>query len=328
MLRTYRLFGLRLRTEFPFAFYLETEKEMETAAEPSSIPFSVTPEPPFHWRAEEHTPVYESPFRGEGGETILRLYHLEECDILSFTEGVDFYLFSHNLVAHSPKGPFEHCSTLTEIRFLGPVLAFWLERQGLPVLHASAVVRGGRAIGFLGANKGGKTSLAAALLRSGMALLTDDLLVLDHQAPGRLVRPGYPQMRMWPPLAKFFLGAIEELPRVHPALSKRRVQVGEGSRLGTFCSQPQPLECLYLLQRQPAGAKTVEIEPVSPRDAVIELVRYSFLPTLAAGLGWEGRRLAGLSRLSGEVPLKRLIYPSGFDQLERVAAAVAADIGR
>ncbi len=31
---------------------------------------------------------------------------------------------------------------------------------------------------------------------------------------------------------------------------------------------------------------------------------------------------------SREVPLKRLIYPSGFDELERVAAAVAADAGR
>ena len=106
-----------------------------------------------------------------------------------------------------------------EIRLLGPVFSFWLELQGIPVLHASAVLVEGQAVAFLSSNYGGKTSLAATLMQAGHPLLTDDFLPVERGDGLYLGRPGYPTMRMWPEEAEHFLGSYEDLGLVHPALT-------------------------------------------------------------------------------------------------------------
>ena len=66
----------------------------------------------------------------------------------------------------------------------------------------------------------------------------------------------------------------------------------------------------------------VEIQDVSPRDAVIELVRHSFSPRLVEAAGLGVRRLDFFVRLATQVPVRRLRYPSGFDRLPAVVERV------
>ena len=324
-LPTFRLFGLRLTTAFPFA------SKLERVSGPAGIHFEIIAEPPVSWDPVALQADYESPLLGENGKTILEVYRLREWDVLSFTEVADFYLCEDQILAQ-PVHPHQPLNrTLVEIRLLGAVMAYWLESRGHPALHASAVAVGGGAVGFLGANRGGKTSLAAALVGGGGSLLTDDILALQMAEGEVAARPGYPQMRLWPAAAEHFLGGRwADYPRIHPKLSKRRVGVGENQGWGRFCSQLQPLHRLYLPERSTGdgGDGAVLIEALSPRDSVIELVRYSFLPTLAAGLGWQGARLARLSQVAERVGVRRLAYPSGFGNLDRVREAVLADLDR
>src|SRR5262249_11919219 len=51
--------------------------------------------------------------------------------------------------------------------------------RGLEVLHASGVVLDGRAVLITGAAGAGKSSLAAALMRAGGLLLSDDAVALE-----------------------------------------------------------------------------------------------------------------------------------------------------
>jgi hypothetical protein len=222
-------------------------------------------------------------------------------------------------------------SDLVELRFLGPVMAFWLELQGLPALHASAVVLGHRAVAFLSGNGGGKTSLAAALIQAGHPLLTDDVLAVEPASSGEpaafLARPGYPQMRMWPRDAERFLGSAAGLERVHPRYSKLRVPVGEGG-FGTFHHDPAPLGAVYLVERGEAAAPCTpaRIEPLPPHRALIELVRHSFVPRLVEAAGLQPRRLELLARLVERVSVRRLVVPSGPGGLASARAAVLAEI--
>ncbi len=62
--------------------------------------------------------------------------------------------------------------------------------RGLEVLHASGVVLGGRAVLFAGAPGAGKSSLAAALLYRGAALLSDDTVALRLRRGALLAHPG------------------------------------------------------------------------------------------------------------------------------------------
>ncbi len=315
-MRTRLLYGINLASDFPFAAHLAT------ASGPPDLTFSVCLEAPVPALWQQERPVYQSPWRTEDGESASFLYRAPGFEVLRFPGVLDFYLWPDRVTCHlvDPRSQF-----LVEIRLLGPVLAYWLERRGCASIHASAVVLEGRTAAFLSTHGGGKTGLAAALMQAGGELLTDDLLPVEERGGVFLAHPGYPQMRMWPDEAAWFLGGCDDLPLVHPELSKRRVPVGPDG-FGAFCGHPLPLSYLYLPERRPEARGPVEIHPVAPRDAVIELVRHSFSPFLVEAVGLQSSRFDRFARLVRQVPVRRLSYPSGFDRLSDVAEALLHDL--
>jgi hypothetical protein len=176
----------------------------------------------------------------------------------------------------------------------------------------------GHAIAFVSGHGGGKSGLAAAMIQAGASLLTDDLLVLEEQEDRWEARPSYPEMRMWPDEASHFAGPPESLPLVQTDSEKRRVAVGDGG-FGSFLDSSTPLSCIYLASRRPETDGGIEILPVSRSEALIELVRHSFSARLVEAAGLQPARLDRLARLVRNVPVRRLVYPSGFDRLPEVA---------
>ncbi len=74
--------------------------------------------------------------------------------------------------------------------FFAQTLPLAAALQGLELLHASAVSLGGRAIAFAALSGTGKSSLAAHLVASGAAFLTDDVLALERGMNGVVAHPG------------------------------------------------------------------------------------------------------------------------------------------
>ncbi len=314
----HRLFGLTMASDFAFA------SRLGAGAGPADLTFTCGSAPPSGAAAttELGPPVYASPERTSEGESLAYLFRGGEGDLLRFTGVGDFHLSNRRIDCHlrDPRHAF-----VVELRLLGPVLAYWLERAGLPALHASAVVVGGRAAAFLAGREAGKSVLAASFVAAGDPLLTDDVVAVEESEDGSFrARPGYPQMRLWPAEAEHFAGR-GDLPRVHPRYAKRRVPVGPDG-FGAFADFTRPLGVLYLPERHD-GPGGVQIVAVPPREAVIELTRRSFIPRLAAAAGWQARRLATLARLAERVPMRHLLYPAGFERLAEVRAAVLADLG-
>jgi hypothetical protein len=236
----------------------------------------------------------------------------------------DYYIYPERIVCHVPDPTHKHT---VDLYFLGPVCSFWLERQGIPTLHASAIVVRGQGVAFLSNSQGGKSSLAAAFVHAGYPLLTDDILPIERRGGTFVGRPGYPQMRLWRDEAEHFLGHSTDLGRVNPAYPKYRVPVGPGG-FGAFCAKPTPLACLYLPERRDPTewGKAIKISQVSPRDRVIEMVRHSFTARLAEKIGMQPSRLRLFARMVQHVPIRRLVYPSGFEHLPRIQAALLQDL--
>jgi hypothetical protein len=316
-MRRRRLFGITLASDFPFAAF------SKTASGPADLTFRVCPEPPVPAGWAQSLPVYASPWRTEDGESVSLLFRGAGFEVQRFPGLLDFYLRPEGRIDCHLLDPRYHF--LVELRLLGPVLGYWLERRGLPALHAAAVAMGERAAAFLSTHGAGKTGLAAALMRAGGELLTDDLLPVEERDGSFLGRPGYPQMRMWPDAATYFLGGHEGLPLVHPELSKRRVPVGPDG-FGAFREASLPLACLYVPERLPEREAPVTIRELPRPEALIELVRHSFSPHLVAAAGLQPTRFDRLARLVREVPVRRLSYPTGFDRLPAVAEAVLRDL--
>ncbi len=196
--------------------------------------------------------------------------------------------------------------------------ALWLELQGVPCIHANALAVGKGAIGIIAPSRTGKTTLTAALLEAGLALMTDDMLAL-HPAGGQWeVHPGWPQLRMWPDTARRYAGdGADRLPRVHDRFEKRVVHLEPHGRYA-FCNRKRPLERLYLLERMEAGEGEIEQTVIPPGEALVHLLQNSMLADAYQALGLEQRRLRLLAGVLDEVPLIRIRYPSGPQPLDRV----------
>jgi hypothetical protein len=131
-------------------------------------------------------------------------------------------------------------------------------------------------------------------------------------------------MRMWPDQAGHFAPDRASLTPVHPYIEKKRVPVGNGG-VGAFCEELCPVRGLYLPERRD-DVDVVDIRPVPPGEAVIELVRGSFVAPLIEEAGWQARRLPLLARIAERVPVRRLIYPNGTEHLSGVAHKIEKDI--
>ncbi len=313
---TYQVYGLTLASDFPFTFPLVRGDR------PPDLRFACRSEAPVPDFWEQAECVYAGPSQDDQPPS--GLYRKAGDEVLRFAGLADFYLRTERITCHLRDPDYAYG---VEIWLLGTVLAYWMERRGLPILHASAVVAQGPAVAFLATNRGGKSSLAAALMQAGCPLLTDDLLPLDLRDEAPTGWPGYPQMRFWPDQAEHFNGRAKDLERVVPHLDKRRVPVGPGG-MGDFCTAPHPLARLYLPERRVSedASAEIEIQPISPLHAVKELVRHSFLPNLVEAAGLQPQRLKLISRMAQAVPLRRLSYPDGVEHLPRVREVILEDL--
>jgi hypothetical protein len=316
----YRFYGFNLASDFPF-----TNRLVQGTGGPDLTFRLVDSQPAAGW--EEDTPAFVSSLKLDGvEESPLYVYRRDGYHVLRCTDVADYYLWPDSIACHLLNPAYDY---LVEIYLVGVAFSLWLELRGIPALHASAVAVEGRAAIFLATNHGGKSSLAASLMQLGYPLLTDDLLPVERREGTYVARPGYPQMRMWPGQAHYFLGRYEDLEVVHPAYSKRRVPVGEAG-LGDFHDEPAPLACLYLPERRdPAewGTKT-EVNRISRVEALISLVGQSFIPHTVEALGLQPQRLDFFASLVSEIPVRRIVYPEGYDLLPEVRHAILSDISQ
>ena len=307
-MKRYRLFGVTLASNFPFVNRL-----VPADGEPD-VTFTCARKAPVKWQA------------ASGGEQVAidegraSLHRFEGFEVLRFPRLADFYLWPDRIACHLRDPRHDY---LVEIRLLGPVLSYWMERRGICALHASAVAVGGGTVAFLSGNAGGKTAMAAALLKAGGLLLSDDILMVERRRGGIRAHPAYPQMRMWPDEARHFLGHCRGLERIHPRYATRRIPVGANG-LGGFCAMARKLDGICILERRGARERghEVRITPVSPQAALMALLRHSFSPRLVEAAGLQPRRLRLLARIVDEVPVRKVVFPSGFERLRHVCDAV------
>lgn len=202
---------------------------------------------------------------------------------------------------------------------LGPALTLALHQRGWLVLHASAVAVGGQAVGFLGAPREGKSTMAAALQQRGPDLVADDVVavaVAPGAAAGPLwVYPGFPQLKLWPEAVTGLGEDPAALPALRPDLSKLARRLATG-----FSAAPLPLGRLYVLAEGPA----VAIEALDRQAQLMALVRHSYvaraLPRLDAAT-----HLRQCAAVVAAVPVARLVRPRDLGQLGAAAEAVLAD---
>jgi hypothetical protein len=208
---------------------------------------------------------------------------------------------------------------------LDQVLPVVLNRRGREALHATAIVTPKGACAFFGPTGSGKSTLAAGFLLAGFGALSDDCLPLVEQNGSILALPGYPGIRLG-------LDAIEALSAagvtkaVSDFTSKRRALESQSAK--NFPREPVLLRRIYRVVRPRGGEPEIlrpSIEPIEPREALIDLLSSSFLldfadPEMLA------RHFQLMEKVAARVPVKRLKVPNDLSALSAVREQVLADL--
>jgi hypothetical protein len=200
---------------------------------------------------------------------------------------------------------------------LGSVLAMILHQRGRLVLHASAVAVDGAAVAFLGGSGWGKSTTAAALHTRGHRVVADDVMAVQESAGCPAVCPGFPQIKLWPEAVISLGDDVNRLPRLHPLLEKRVRRVTDG-----FSQNPLPLGQVYVL----TFGETQEIEPLRPQEALVELVRHSYLTHLLRPLGEASSHFLQCASLVKNVSIYRLKRPRSLRELSDLAQLVEENL--
>jgi hypothetical protein len=218
---------------------------------------------------------------------------------------------------------------------LGSALGILLHQRGLLVLHSSALAVAGGAVCFLGAAGSGKSTLAAGLNARGIELVADDLVPVEFDAAGSArTRPGFPQLKLYPASARAVGVDPQRLPRIDPNFEKRT------HRVDSLRRDPLPVHWIYVLaypppdqaqatgpwERKGARGEDVTITLLPRADALVELIRHSFVVRLLAATGASARHLRQCSQLAAQVPVYRLQRPRDLAALDAVVSLVLEDV--
>ena len=196
----------------------------------------------------------------------------------------------------------------------GPVCSFFLVEHGFEPLHAGGVVLGGRCIALAGAPGAGKSSLIAYLVRRGARFFADDVLPLRLSRGALRAWPGLSQLRLVPRSVRALAWAGREL---WTTRWKSTLEAHPASR-------SQPVARVFLLDRA-AQRRTVRVEPLTPREAFVALVSHTRNIAENARERMHNQ-LQVCGWLANRVPVRRLVYPSGFARLEAVRRAILEDL--
>lgn len=253
----------------------------------------------------------------EDGSVSLSLARMPDGFLLRVPGEADFLVSddAHEVTVRS-HGDHPDPATLAHL-LLDQILPRMLAHQGHLVLHAAAVARGGAAVLLAGGSGAGKSTLAAALLRRGWTVLSDDAVAVEWQGARPVAVPTYPGLRLNPDALHLLPDRARSTgPMAHYSDKVRVTIPGETSPAAA-------LSAIFLLDTGEAddGGAEPSARRVPPAEACMALIRNSFQLDLADRTRQE-RHLGLASTLADQIPVFALRYPRDFADMDRVCAAL------
>ena len=199
------------------------------------------------------------------------------------------------------------------------VLPRLLAQRGSLVVHgAAAIIDDKSGIALVGETGHGKSTLSAALAKTGVRLLTDDCFLLESDDAGVRAVPTYPGLRLLPDsLAALYGEHIPETSPVAHYTEKRRLAPAEHADPPHSSA---PITAILALQA-PSASPEICVTPLQPQQACIELVRNTFQLDLT-DMPRVGKLVARAAQVTTHIPVFALSYPRDFTLLPEVVRKI------
>lgn len=202
---------------------------------------------------------------------------------------------------------------------LGSALGYLCLQRSLFPLHAACLRIGTQTVAFAGHSGAGKSTLAAALLKRGHGLLSDDLTVIRLDSAGAImVLPAFPRLKLWRDTLESLQLPVTDAPPVRPGMEKFDLRPSAG-----FDAAPVRLDAVVVL----GDASEPHLQRLSPQHALPLLHGYLARPQAAVRMGLHAATFAHAAAIARQVPVWRLRRPRRFDALDITVDLIEAHVG-
>jgi hypothetical protein len=210
-------------------------------------------------------------------------------------------------IAHRAPAQVDRAAVALDL--IGVVMPTLLHRDGAWCVHASAVQTPAGVLAFVAARGTGKSTLAAACVQAGCALVADDVVVLRETAAGVSVTPAGVPLRLHSGTAR--------------AVGVRADDADEWGKVrvpGALTQETLPLDAIYVLQATNADT-AVARAPRAARAAALALLANGKITGLLGGAA-AGDALSRCVSLAHRITVYDLAIPRDLARLGSVTEQI------
>lgn len=206
--------------------------------------------------------------------------------------------------------PLVDDNNLVSLFTVSEALGLILFQRGLFLLHASAVRVGNEGWCFMGTPGAGKSTTAAAFIKAGGKLLSDDLTAIGFNDNGlAYIIPAYPQLKIWDKTANGLHYKKSELQPVSEGVNKFSYQPKSD-----FLHEPVPLKEVFFLHK---ARNRKPLVPLSAAEIPTETLKNFPLPSQLLTEDALKRHFSQSFQCTRSARLWKKKRPDGFENLEK-----------
>lgn len=190
-------------------------------------------------------------------------------------------------------------------------------------MHASTVRTSLGAVLFVGEAGHGKSTLVAALVQQGYAMLADDVTAVSmDNAEEPLALASFPQLRLCVDAAERLGHRTDELARVQsPGRADEKYRLA----VSPIHASPLPIHAVYALNVHDEAEVT--LEPVNTMERFALVVANTYRPNFLEGLGLRKWHFDTAARLARTVNFVRVTRPRSPYLLDELVERLEGEFG-
>lgn len=248
-----------------------------------------------------NTPIYRRGIKAQFGKGEKGNLILHWPDVASF-EAID----GDKLIV----APHTTDPNLLSLFTVSEALGLILFQRGYFLLHASAVKVGNEAWCFMGNPGAGKSTTAAAFIKGGCNLLSDDLTAITFDSDGApYIIPAYPQLKIWDNTVNGLDYDRNNLQPVSEGVNKFSYQPSQ-----EFEHKPVKLNAIYFIHK---AKNQAVLKALSPLEIPIQMIRNFPLPIEFLKEETLKQHFAQSFKCAGHAQIWKKRRPDGFANLEK-----------
>jgi hypothetical protein len=205
---------------------------------------------------------------------------------------------------------------------LGSAFGALLHQRRLLVMHASSIQTDRGAVLFVGPSGHGKSTILAALLDCGYAMLADDVTVIDVESQSHPIAfASFPRMRLSADSVLQMGYSIESLTCVrHRTYGDKYL-----APVAHFCAEALPVHAVFVLD---VGAtSSILVEPVDPLNRFASVVNNTYRYKFLEALGLRQVHFQATARLADAVEVRRVTRPASPFLLDELVERLEEELG-